>query len=192
MKKLGKDFYREENVVRIARELLGKVLMTNVDGMVTGGIITEAEAYNGVVDKACHAYGGRRTPRTEVMYSPGGMSYVYLCYGMYSLFNVITGRQDVPHAVLIRAIQPMHGVEVMAKRRKLAPGAENLAGGPGTLSIALGIHYKKHNGLSLLGRDLWIEEHTSVKPSMIQSGPRIGVESAGKDALLPYRFVLKL
>ena len=192
MTKLKKRFYFQEDVVAAARGLLGKYLFTQFDGILTGGIITETEAYAGVNDKASHAFGGRRTRRTETMYSEGGTAYVYLCYGVYSLFNVVTNKKDVPHAVLIRALHPLTGKEHMAKRRNLHPDSKNFSSGPGTLSIALGIHFTDHNGLSLAGPDIWIEDRQlKFHPTQILTGPRVGVESAGKDALLPYRFRIK-
>ena len=192
MTKLIKKFYRRDDVVEVASDLLGKFLFTNIGGKLTGGIITETEAYAGVTDQASHAYGGRRTRRTEIMYREGGTAYVYLCYGMYSLFNVVTNKKDIPHAVLVRAIHPVEGLEVMTKRRKIKPGAKNFSSGPGTLSIALGIHFSSHSGLSLLDSTIWMEDRKlEISPSMILSGPRIGVEYAGKDALLPYRFRIK-
>lgn len=188
--KLPRSFYTRPDVVRIAKELLGKYLFTNFEGIFTGGIITETEAYNGVIDKASHAFGGRRTARTEIMYSEGGTAYVYLCYGIHSLFNVVTGKKDHPHAVLIRAIYPTHGIEYMLKRRKMNQPKKNLSAGPGTVSEALGIHYS-HSGLSLLGNKIWIEDKgIVVKQKEISVSSRIGVAYAAEDALLPYRFVL--
>jgi DNA-3-methyladenine glycosylase len=191
-KKLDKRFYLQRDVVVAARSLLGKYLFTRFDGQLTGGIITETEAYAGEIDKASHAFGGRRTNRTETMYSEGGTAYVYLCYGMYSLFNVVTNKKDIPHAVLIRAIHPIAGLDIMEKRRKMKPAAKNFSAGPGTLSIALGIHFTAHNGLPLEGGEIWIEDRNlNIVPKQILVSPRVGVESAGKDALLPYRFRIK-
>ena len=116
MKKLTLDFYKRTNVLLIAQELLGKLLVTNRDGIIISGRIVEVEAYNGTIDKASHAYGGRRTNRTEVMYAHGGVSYVYLCYGIHHLFNVVTNDKDIPHAILIRALEPVKGIEKMLKR----------------------------------------------------------------------------
>jgi DNA-3-methyladenine glycosylase len=164
---------------------MGKVLFSCIDETVTAGIIVETEAYNGAEDRACHAYRGRKTPRTEVMFEPGGVAYVYLCYGIHSLLNVVTGPKDMPQAVLIRAIKPLEGIEAMTERRK---GKMPLAAGPGTVAQALGIT-RKHSGISLLENKLWIEDHGLVFDS-IQAGPRIGVDYAGDDALLPYRFFL--
>jgi DNA-3-methyladenine glycosylase len=183
--KLPPDFYQRSDVVQVARELIGKVLFSCIDETVTAGIIVETEAYNGTEDRACHAYRGRKTPRTEVMFEPGGVAYVYLCYGIHSLLNVVTGPKGMPQAVLIRAIKPLEGIEAMTERRK---GKMPLAAGPGTVAQALGIT-TKHSGISLLGNKLWIEDHGLVFDS-IQAGPRIGVDYAGDDALLPYRFFL--
>jgi DNA-3-methyladenine glycosylase len=129
--KLLPDFYHRSDVVQVARELMGKVLFSCIDETVTAGIIVETEAYNGTEDRACHAYRGRKTPRTEVMFEPGGVAYVYLCYGIHSLLNVVTGPKDMPQAVLIRAIKPLEGIEAMTERRK---GKMPLAAGPGTVA----------------------------------------------------------
>ena len=186
--KLPLSFYRRNDVVKITIELLGKVLYTSVEGIRTGGLITETEAYNGEIDRASHAFGGRRTARTEIMYGEGGMSYVYLCYGIHSLFNVVTNKKNIPHAVLVRAIFPNTGVEEIRKRRNSQLPISKLCAGPGTVSQGLGIHFSD-SGKSLLENFIWIEDHGIIIPqSKIIVGPRIGVNYAGKDALLPYRF----
>jgi len=195
---LSRSFYLQPNVVSLARELLGKRLCTRIGGIKTAGIITETEAYAGITDKASHAYEGRRTGRTEIMYAKGGTAYVYLCYGMHSLFNVVTNQEGIPHAVLIRAIEPCEGIETMMFRRKKGTTGKEFLNGPGKVSEALGIHY------SLSGLDLttissqpddpaiWIEETgEDLPPDPIQTTTRIGVDYAGEDAKLPYRFVLK-
>ncbi|MEO8147057.1 MAG: DNA-3-methyladenine glycosylase [Bacteroidia bacterium] len=185
--KLTHDFYQRNDVVQIAKELLGKYLFTRFDNVTTGGMITETEAYNGIIDKASHAYNDRRTARTEIMYEAGGTAYVYLCYGIHSLFNVVTNVKDVPHAVLIRALHPTHGIKEILARRAMTEVKKNLAAGPGAVSQALGIHYS-NSGLSLLGNKIWIEDR-GVVISEIKTTPRIGVAYAKEDALLPYRFV---
>jgi DNA-3-methyladenine glycosylase len=188
--KLDESFYVREDVVKISRELLGKVLITNFRKKITAGIITETEAYEGITDKASHAYGNRRTQRTEIMYSKGGRAYVYLCYGIHSLFNVVTNKENIPHAVLVRAIFPVEGIDVMRKRRKVKTTDKKLASGPGTVSQALGIHYS-NSGESLTGNTIWIEDRgIKVPSSQIQISKRIGVDYAGKDAHLPYRFFI--
>ena len=186
MRKLPRSFYLGGDVVAIARDLLGKVLVTNFDGRVAAGIIAETEAYAGAGDRASHAYAGRRTRRNEVMYAEGGTAYVYLCYGIHHLFNVVTSSADIPHAVLIRAILPVEGLDLMRERRG---GASRLStGGPGTLTQALGIR-TVHNGTDLLGDTIHIEDRSIALPSEAMiTGPRIGVDYAGADALLPYRF----
>ena len=191
-KKLPESYYLQENVVEIAKDLLGKSLFTKIDGKLTGGIITETEAYAGITDKASHAYNGRRTDRTEIMYRKGGVSYVYFTYGMHYLFNVVTNNKDIPHAVLIRALFPLEGIKTMLKRTGKTKVDYNLTNGPAKLCKALGIT-KKQNGLSLSGDIVWIENR-GFKPekNIIKSTPRIGIDYAGEDALLPYRFVLDL
>ena len=190
MSKLGIDFYQREDVLAISRQLLGKVLCTNFNGSLTGGIIVETEAYAGVADRASHAYGGRRTNRTEVMYSPPGTAYVYLCYGMHHLFNVVTNVEGVPHAVLIRAVQPLDGIDIMLRRRNLENISNRLTAGPGILSQAMGISVYI-SGKSLLDKQIWIENrdnNNSLKDFKIISSPRVGVQYAGKDASNPWRF----
>ena len=189
--KLGLDFYLQEDVVSLSKQLLGQILCTRFDGQLTSGIITETEAYAGVTDKASHAYGNRLTARTAPMYEQGGTAYVYLCYGIHSLFNVVTNVKGVPHAILIRAIQPLNGIPEMLKRRNKQKEDARLASGPGTAALALGIH-RKHSGTSLLESQIWIEKSAEVVlPENIIAGPRVGVDYAGDHALLPYRFKLK-
>ena len=187
--KLPKEFYLNKDVVGMARRLLGMKLVTNMDGVITSGIITETEAYRGETDRASHAFGGRRTTRTEVMYAEGGTAYVYLCYGIHSLFNVVTNVAGVPHAVLIRSILPDSGIRDMELRRGISSKRKSFSSGPGIVTRALGIHFS-HTGLPLTGDTIWLEDAgVRVPPSKVQTGPRIGVDYAGKDALLPYRFV---
>ena len=190
--KLSQDFYTRKDVVRVAKELLGKVLFTRFEGGVTGGIITETEAYAGAIDRASHAYNNRRTQRTEIMYAGGGAAYVYLCYGIHHLFNVVTNQKDIPHAVLVRAIKPLEGIETILKRRKKKMLNPAICGGPGTVSQGLGIK-TAHTGISLIGKTIWIEDQgIKTKEKDIIKNPRIGVDYAGADALLPYRFTIDL
>lgn len=182
---LERAFYLQEDVVSVARQLIGKVLITNFDGVRTAGIITETEAYAGVHDRASHAFGGKRTPRNEPMYARGGTIYVYRCYGIHHLFNVVTNSVDVPHAVLIRAVHPVVGIAEMTARRAPMPCTTR---GPGTMSQALGIR-TEHTGGDLLHGPISICDAGMVLPEgSITAGPRIGVNYAGTDALLPYRF----
>ena len=186
--KIGKEFYLRDDVVKISRELLGKVLCTSIDGLYTSGIITETEAYQGAVDKASHAYNNRRTNRTEVMFGEGGVAYVYLCYGIHFLFNIVTHKKDTPHAILVRAIKPLEGVEIMMQRRKAAKLTPKMTIGPGTVSQALGIT-TKHTGVDLTGDLIWLEDHgIKVKPKDIVTSPRVGIDYAEEDKDLPYRF----
>lgn len=185
---LSQSFYLNEDVVQVAKDLLGKVIVTKIDGITTSGIITETEAYAGVTDKASHAYGGRRTNRTEIMYTKGGVAYVYLCYGIHHLFNVVTNVQDIPHAVLIRAIEPVKGIDAMLQRRKKTKLQPQLTSGPGAMSMALGIQ-TSHTGLSLKKGIITIHDE-GINVEDIIATTRIGVDYAKEDALLPYRFYI--
>jgi len=188
--KLVTEFYLRNDVVAISRELLGKVLCTNINGVRTEAIITETEAYAGIADKASHAYGDRRTKRTEPMYGPGGTAYVYLCYGIHHLFNVVTNDEGVPHAVLVRAGKPVEGLDEILLRRNRVKVDKTLMGGPGTVSQALGIKTDM-TGTSLRGRRIWIEDRgMTVLDKDISVGPRVGVDYAEEDAARPYRFAL--
>lgn len=187
-RRLDTSFYQREDVVLIAREMLGMVLCSAIGGLKTGAIIVETEAYAGVGDRASHAWGGRRTARTEPMYAPGGLAYVYLCYGIHHLFNVVTGPADVPHAVLVRAGLPVTGVEAMLARRGRIEADRTLMSGPGTLTQALGIR-REWTGTPLSGRTLWLEDRgVAVSDDQVLVGPRVGIDYAGEDAALPYRF----
>lgn len=188
--KLTRDFYARDDVVEISRDLIGKVLCTRIRGALTSAVITETEAYAGLGDRASHAYGGRRTKRTEPMFGPAGTAYVYLCYGIHHLFNVVTGDIDTPHAVLIRAGHPVAGEPLMCRRRGRAAGDRRLLAGPGSLAQALGIR-TRHSGISLLDEIIWIEDGgLPIQAGAITVGPRVGVDYAGDDAQRPYRFRL--
>ena len=190
--KVSLEFYVREDVVQISRELLGKVLCTKLNGQVTKAIITETEAYAGISDKASHAFGGRRTLRTEPLYARGGIAYVYLCYGIHHLFNVVTNTTGTPHAVLIRAGSSLEGCELMHKRRNKPHGDKSLLSGPGSLSQALGITTDL-TGTNLLGDQIWIEDHKiSVADEEILTGPRVGIDYADEDSTRPYRFIVDL
>lgn len=184
------EYYLQNDVVYISRDLIGKYLFTSIDGNLTGGMITETEAYKGPEDKASHAYSGRRTKRNEVMYHNGGVCYVYLCYGIHCLFNIVTNVKDVPHAILIRAIQPEIGIEHMLKRRKKTALSSTLTSGPGSLTQALGINLN-HNGENLMGKTIWLEDR-GINPfqNSLLATSRVGIDYAGEDAQLPWRFLL--
>ncbi len=191
MPKLRATFYQQENVCNVAQALLGKHLFTRMDRThLTGGIIVETEAYAGPEDRASHAFANRRTPRTEVMFGRAGRAYVYLCYGMHALFNVVTNRAGTPHAVLIRAIEPTTGIETMLARRNRKNLDPSLTAGPACLTQALAID-TAHNGESLLGNRIWIGDAPSLTPERIRASPRVGVDYAGAHANRPWRFRVK-
>ena len=191
MRKLPLSFYQRTNVLEIAKDLLGKILVTKFDSVTTSARIVECEAYAGVIDKASHAVGGRRTARNEIMYGKGGFAYVYLCYGIHHLFNVVTNSEEIPHAILIRAAEPLKGINKMLERTGKEKLDNTLTRGPGNVSKALGI-YTIHSGLSLLSKNLFIADDGFVfNKTEILTSPRIGVDYAGNHALLPYRFYIK-
>ena len=189
--KLPHSFYTGTDVVAISKELLGKYLFTCIDGLLSGGYIVETEAYNGAIDKASHAYGNRRTNRTEIMFREGGIAYIYLCYGIHEMLNVVTSTEGHAQAILIRAIEPTEGIETILWRRGMDKVKPNITAGPGSVAKALGID-RKLNGISLQSDELWIEDRgLNFTDDQIAAVPRIGVAYAGQDALLPYRFYVK-
>ena len=191
MEKLSLSFYERKNVFKIAKELLGKLLITNENGIITSGRIVETEAYNGIVDRASHAWAGRRTARNEVMYHSAGTAYVYICYGIHHLFNVVTNDKEIPHAILIRAVEPVVGVKTMLKRTGKKQLDRTLTSGPGNVSKALGI-FVEDSGLSLLGDKIYIaDDGFKLARNQVAESARIGVESAGDHALLPYRYYVR-
>ena len=188
--RLNRDFYTRQDTLRIARELLGKLLVfPDADGRRVSGMIVETEAYLGVIDKAAHSYGGRRTARNEVTYAEGGHVYVFFVYGMYYQLNLVTGLADDPHVVLIRAVEPVEGIELMRERRGMMRDT-NLTSGPGKLCIAFGID-RTLNGADLLDDRIWTEEYRNLKKSEIETGPRVGIDYAEEYAAMPWRFWLK-
>ncbi|MCS7004693.1 MAG: DNA-3-methyladenine glycosylase [Cytophagales bacterium] len=191
MKVLPRNFYERNDVVLIAQELIGKTLCTlSEEGIFTSGMITETEAYCGATDKACHAYLNKKTKRTQVMFGKGGTAYVYLCYGIHALFNVVTNAEGFADAVLIRSIQPLEGIEIMKQRRKGAKGYA-LTTGPGAVSAALGIKTSDYGTDLTLPKRIWIEDAPNVPLEELIISPRVGIEYAQEDALLPWRFRLK-
>lgn len=185
---LSASFYQNHDVVQVAKQLVGCKLCTHLNGKFTAGIIVETEAYDGLNDKACHAYPNKRTPRTEVMYQPGGVAYVYFVYGMHYLFNVVTNVAGKADAVLIRAIEPTNGLPTMLQRRQMHKLSTTLTAGPARLSKALGID-NQLNGLSLTeGKQVWIEPRARRYRAKIAASERIGIDYAGEDARLPWRF----
>jgi DNA-3-methyladenine glycosylase len=189
--KIPHSFYLGPDVVAISKALLGKYLFTSIDGLLTGGYIVETEAYNGIVDKASHAYGNRRTPRTETMYLEGGIAYIYLCYGIHEMLNVVVSANGDPRAILIRAIEPTTGIDIMLARKNMTVLKPNITAGPGSVAKALGVD-RKLNAINLQSDALWIEDKgLCFTDDQIAAVPRIGVAYAKEDALLPYRFYIK-
>jgi DNA-3-methyladenine glycosylase len=189
--KLPQSYYLQDDVVGIARDLIGKKILSVMGGELTSGIITETEAYRGHDDKACHAHLGRFTERTKIMYEEGGVAYVYLCYGIHHLFNVITNSKDRADAVLIRAVAPIAGIEVMLERRSKDQLDKTLTSGPGNFTKAFGLD-RSHYGADLTGDQVWIEEDKSLalKAEEISVSKRIGIDYAEEDKDLPWRFYL--
>lgn len=191
MKKLPVSFYNRKDVLQIAREMLGKIVISNIDGEITSGRIVEIEAYNGIGDKASHAYGGKRTSRNDHMYHAAGTAYIYVCYGMHQMLNIVTNAENIPDAILIRAVEPLVGLDIMAKRTGKNKTDSTITRGPGNVGKALGIH-KGFSGIHLLDEVIYLADDGFQLPeSEIGISNRIGVESAGLDALLPYRFYVK-
>jgi DNA-3-methyladenine glycosylase len=188
--KLPREFYTRPDVLEVARDLLGrKLVVPTRSGQRVAGIIVETEAYRGPEDRASHAYGGRRTNRTETMYGIGGTAYVYFVYGMYNQFNVVTHVENTPHAVLIRAVEPVEGLAII-KRRRAGRSEYEWTSGPGRLCVALGID-RKLDKADLLGDRVWLEEGRSISPRQIARGPRIGINYAESWVTKPWRFWLR-
>ncbi len=191
MRKLTLDFYSRKDVVTIARELLGKIVVTQFNAKVTSGRIVETEAYIALTDKASHSFAGRRTSRNEHMYAAAGTAYVYICYGMHQMFNIVTNEKDIPDAVLVRAIEPLQGIDIMQQRTGKIKADNTLTKGPGNVGKALGI-FKHHSGLHLLDDEVYLlDDEFTLEEHQIGTSGRIGVASAGADALLPYRFYVR-
>ena len=190
--KLSQQFYTQDDVILLANQMLGKYLFTNLDSnIITGGIISETEAYAGINDKASHAYNNRQTKRTKTMYMEGGIAYVYLCYGIHALFNIVTNIKNIPHAILVRGIIPSHGQEKIKQRTGYSKITEKSLNGPGKVTKALGIT-TSHDKTPLTEDKIWIEDRgIYVSNNNIIKTQRVGIDYAGKDALLPYRFILK-
>ena len=188
--KLARGFYTRPDVLKVARDLLGKLLVVpTANKKRVSGMIVEVEAYRGPEDRASHAYGGRRTKRTETMYQLGGMAYVYFVYGMYYQFNVVSNVEDIPHAILVRALQPVEGIEFIRKRRHTHPD-HNLTNGPGKLCIAMGID-RRLDRADLLGNRVWLEEYQTIPSARISKGPRIGIDYAEDWVDKPWRFWIR-
>jgi len=178
-------------VVALARQLIGKVIVTRINGSTTQARIVETEAYIGLTDRASHSFNGRRTARNEHMYAEAGTAYVYICYGMHHLFNVVTNEKDIPDAVLIRAADPLSGFDQMLERTGKKKPDNTLTRGPGNLSKALGIS-KSHSGIKLNGNTIYLaDDGLKIPDGQIGISRRIGVESSGEAAHYPFRFYVK-
>ena len=194
--KLSREFYLRSDTLRIAQDLIGKLLVVPAEnGERVSGMIVETEAYLGEIDKAAHSYNNRRTARNEITYEIGGHAYVFFIYGMYFQFNVVCGAKDSPHVVLIRALEPVEGVETMRERRlrknpNSAMPDKNLTSGPGKLCIALDIN-RRLNGEDLLGENMWLEDYRAFPADEMKIGKRIGIDYAEEFAEKPWRFWLK-
>jgi DNA-3-methyladenine glycosylase len=187
--KLPASFYTRPDVLQISKDLLGKVLVTDIDGKITSGIITETEAYMAPEDKASHAFNNKRTPRTDAFYNTGGIGYVYLCYGIHHLFNIVTNVENIPHAILIRSAEPLEGIDYMLQRRKKQKIDKTLTTGPGALAQALGIT-RLHNKISLLGNIVWVEDRNITVPT-IQATTRVGIDYAAEYKDKPWRYYIE-
>ncbi len=189
--KLPITFYQNDDVVVLSEKLLGKHLFTFIDGELTGGIIVETEAYRGPEDLGSHAYNHRRTQRNEIMYAHGGVVYMYICYGIHDMLNIVTGTEGESHAILIRALQPTVGLDIMRLRRGFDNDDRRLCKGPGALAKALGLN-KSFNGVSLTGDEIWIEENgPEVSAELIIACPRIGLNIVEPYKSIPWRFYIK-
>ena len=192
-KRLERAFFENDDVIQISRDLLGKFLVTNIGGLITSGMIVETEAYKAPEDKACHAYGNKWTNRTKIMFGKPGTAYIYLCYGIHHLFNVVTAAEGRAHAVLIRAVKPIDNVQLMMNRRGMDTLKPQLTAGPGALTKALGIE-KKYNGIDLFktGSPIYLEDRSvSISKKDISETKRIGVDYAEECAEWPWRFIIK-
>ena len=191
MNKLPLSFYNRKDVLEIARDMLGKIVVTNINGLITSGRIVETEGYTGIHDKASHAFNGKRTSRNEHMYHAAGTAYIYVCYGLHQMLNIVTNAENIPDAILIRAIEPLDGLDIMAQRTGKKRTDLTITRGPGNVGKALGIH-KSYSGIHLLDEVIYLtQDGFKLEQDSIGISSRVGVESAGADALLPYRFYIK-
>jgi DNA-3-methyladenine glycosylase len=190
MPKLSREFYNRTDTLQIAREILGKILVVQTEtGARISGKIVEVEVYLGESDKAAHSYRGRRTTRNEITYNIGSKVYVFFIYGMYWQLNFVTNLANNPHVLLIRAVEPLDGIEIMRERRGKMKD-QNLTSGPGKLCIAFGID-RSFNGEDLLGNKIWVETGEEIPESEIETGKRIGIDYAEEFAEMPWRFWIK-
>jgi len=186
--KLAPEIYLRDPFEIAQKHLLGSYLCSNIDGVLTAGMITELEVYIGASDRACHAYPDKRTPRTVTMFKTGGCAYVFFVYGMYNQFNVVVSPEGTANAILIRSLEPIVGIEAMKERRH-CENIKNLTTGPGKLCQALGITRQKHDGINLCGNEVWISPRRQDFEFLAK--PRIGIDYAGEDKDNPWRYLIK-
>lgn len=186
------SYYQSEDVIHLAQDLLGKIICTRIDGLQVCAKIVETEAYKAPEDKASHAYGNKNTPRTSTMFLPGGVSYIYLCYGIHHLFNVVTAKEGTAHAILIRAVEPIDGIDVMLSRRGMNKPSPQLLNGPGKWTEALGLD-RAHNSVALYDHNSAVKifNNTGIDTDNIICSERVGVAYAKECALWPWRFRIK-
>lgn len=193
MSVIPKSYYQSMDVLGLSKDLLGKYLVSNVGGKLTSGIIVETEAYRAPDDKACHAYANKRTPRTETMFAIGGTCYVYICYGIHNLFNIVTAPEGIAHAILVRAIEPVEGLELMEARRNMSISKKESCNGPGKFTRCMSIS-KAQNGIDLSSKqsELWIEDRgVKILKNNIIAGPRVGMSTAEECSNWPWRFRIR-
>mgnify|MGYP002626913110 CR=1 FL=1 len=184
MEKLTRNFYLR-NACTVAYELIGKILVHRQNENITSGIIIEAEAYRGPEDKAAHSYNNRRTARTEIMFHDGGFAYVYMIYGMHCCFNITANIYGKPEAVLIRALEPLEGIDIMKARRK-TDSVKNLCNGPGKLCSAMGITRELY-GEDLCSENLYVTDNKKPAP-IVSTSPRINIDYAEEYINVPWRY----
>lgn len=187
--KLSVEFYTQDDTLLISRQLLGKKLCTSIDGIFTSGLIVETEAYRGPDDLGSHAYNNKRTSRNDIMYAEGGVAYMYICYGIHDMLNIVTGKEGNSHAVLIRALEPVDGIQHMVDRRGIQD-LKRLCKGPGALARAMGLS-KKHNGMSLQSDVVWVEDSADISKHDIWETSRVGLNIQGLYRDIPWRFYIK-
>ncbi len=190
---LKESYYQNPDVLFIARDLIGKVLLTEIEGLISSGIIVETEAYRAPEDRASHAFGNKITERTQTMFLSGGHAYIYLCYGLHEMFNVVTAEKGKAHAVLIRGVQPHSGLDLMMHRRNHSIFKNQLTKGPGSVTKALGIS-RLQNACLLYQTNSPVriyDEKIKYSDPEIGVSKRIGVGYAAESAIWPFRFYVK-
>lgn len=191
MELLSEKYFQNQDVLFLAKDLLGKLIVSEIDNQIASGIIVETEAYKGPDDKASHAYNNRLTNRTKTMFETGGLAYIYLNYGIHHLFNVVTGYEGLPHAVLVRAIEPVDGIDIMLKRRNKSDLSPALTNGPGKWTQALGITTHL-NGIKLYNEKSKIRIYDVENDiNEIIESPRVGIDYAEEYIRMPWRYRIK-